>query len=600
MKFVDEAKILVEGGKGGNGCISFLRLKYMPFGGPDGGDGGSGGAVWAVADANLNTLADFRFTRAFRAPSGINGQGSNCNGAGGDDIEVRMPLGTRIFDAGTEEMIGELMRSGQRIKVAEGGHRGLGNPHFKSATNRTPYKATKGSPGEVRELKLELSLMADVGLLGMPNAGKSTLLASVSAARPKIADYPFTTLYPQPGVVSVGLSRSFVMVDIPGLIEGAAQGAGLGIRFLKHLQRTRLMLHLVDILPPDDSDILNNIQTINAELAAFSTELAEREQWLVFNKTDVMLDSEWRKLVADTVQKLNWKGRWFAISAASRKGCDELCAAAMDWVEAKAREAAEAVAQSTRAVVPQPMPVAPATVGDKAAVKPEGKVRASRAALTKAEVATAVPAKAKARTTPASKPAKPASKAPKTVARTGKSPTVKPAKKAAKTSGKEAVKHVKPQARKAVSKPVAKPAAAARKSAAASKQAGKTAARKTGVVGKVATTRTAVKKAVVKRAAKKVAKKAPKKAPKKVLARQPALKTVAVKRVAAKKAATRLVKKTVKKAGVASRTRGATAKPARSAAVKASKKTTKVVAKSIKQVKAPARKAVKRTTRARR
>ncbi|MGH8444980.1 MAG: GTPase ObgE, partial [Solimonas sp.] len=217
MKFVDEAKIRVEGGKGGNGCISFLRLKYMPFGGPDGGDGGDGGSVWAVADANLNTLADFRYTRLFKAESGINGQGSNCTGAAGADAEIRVPLGTHIYDAGTEELIGELTRDGQRVKVAQGGQRGLGNPHFKSSINRTPYKSTKGSPGDVRELRLELSLMADVGLLGMPNAGKSTLLASVSAARPKIADYPFTTLYPQPGVVAVGAARSFVMVDIPGL-----------------------------------------------------------------------------------------------------------------------------------------------------------------------------------------------------------------------------------------------------------------------------------------------------------------------------------------------------------------------------------------------
>lgn len=334
MKFVDEAKIRVEGGKGGNGCISFLRLKYMPFGGPDGGDGGDGGSVWAIADANLNTLADFRYTRLFKAQPGQNGQGSNCTGAAGNDLDIRVPLGTRIFDDGTDELIGELTRDGQRVKVAQGGHRGLGNPHFKSSVNRTPYKATKGSPGDVRELRLELSLMADVGLLGMPNAGKSTLLASVSAARPKIADYPFTTLYPQPGVVSAGPGRSFVMVDIPGLIEGAAEGAGLGIRFLKHLQRTRLMLHLVDVLPPDGSDIVANIRTINAELKAFSEELAKREQWLVFNKTDVMPEDEWQKLVKAAIKKLRWKGRWFAISAASHAGCDELVEAAMQWVEA--------------------------------------------------------------------------------------------------------------------------------------------------------------------------------------------------------------------------------------------------------------------------
>lgn len=352
MKFVDEARIRVEGGKGGNGCISFLRLKYMPFGGPDGGDGGDGGSVWAVADANLNTLADFRYTRLFKAEPGVNGQGSNCTGAAGADLDIRVPLGTRVFDDGTEELIGELTREGQRVKVAQGGHRGLGNPHFKSSVNRTPYKATKGSPGETRELRLELSLMADVGLLGLPNAGKSTLLAAVSAARPKIADYPFTTLYPQPGVVAAGPGRSFVMVDIPGLIEGAAQGAGLGIRFLKHLQRTRLMLHLVDVLPPDGADIAANVKTINAELKAFSDELAAREQWLVFNKVDVMPEDEWQALVKRTLKKLRWKGRWFAISAATHAGCDALVEAAMQWIEARTPAAAAEVEAADAAPAP--------------------------------------------------------------------------------------------------------------------------------------------------------------------------------------------------------------------------------------------------------
>ncbi|QHS08761.1 Obg family GTPase CgtA [Sinimarinibacterium sp. NLF-5-8] len=336
MKFVDEAKILVEGGKGGNGCISFLRLKYMPFGGPDGGDGGEGGSVWAVAERNLNTLADFRYSRKFRAASGVPGQGSNLTGAAGVDLEIRMPLGTRIYDNATEELIGELTEPDQRIKVAQGGYRGLGNPHFKSSTNRTPYKATKGGAGELRELRLELSLMADVGLLGLPNAGKSTLLSVVSAARPKIADYPFTTLYPQPGVVSMGMGRSFTMMDIPGLIEGAAEGAGLGVRFLKHLQRTRLLLHLVDVLPPDGSDIIENIRTINGELAAFGRDLSMREQWLVFNKVDLLPAGDADVLIAKTLKKLKWKGRWFAISGVTRQGCDAVCAAAMEWVETHA------------------------------------------------------------------------------------------------------------------------------------------------------------------------------------------------------------------------------------------------------------------------
>src|SRR5688572_20105784 len=239
MKFVDEAEIRVEAGNGGRGHVSFLRLKYVPFGGPDGGDGGDGGSIYAVADPNLNTLADFRFNRAFRAQHGEQGGRRNMHGSKGESLDVPMPLGTRIFDADTDELMGELTRANTRLLVAKGGWHGLGNARFKSSRNRAPRQFSPGSSGEQRNLKLELSLMADVGLLGMPNAGKSTLLAAVSAARPKIADYPFTTLYPQPGVVTVGAHRSFVMVDIPGLIEGAAQGAGLGVRFLKHLQRTR-------------------------------------------------------------------------------------------------------------------------------------------------------------------------------------------------------------------------------------------------------------------------------------------------------------------------------------------------------------------------
>lgn len=336
MKFVDEAKIKVEAGAGGNGCISFLRLKYVPFGGPDGGDGGDGGSVFAIAEPNLNTLADFRYTRLFKGQRGGNGEGSNCRGKNGEDVDLRVPLGTRIYDASTEELIGELTQPGQRVKVAQGGFHGLGNPHFKSSTNRAPYKATKGKPGEARELRLELSLMADVGLLGLPNAGKSTLLSAVSAARPKIADYPFTTLYPQPGVVAVGPLRSFVMMDIPGLIEGAAQGAGLGIRFLKHVQRTRLLLHLVDILPPDGGDIVGNVRTINGELKAYGHEVDQREQWLVFNKIDLLPPKEREALIKKAIRALKWKGRWFAISAATHEGCEDLCEAAMGWVEAQA------------------------------------------------------------------------------------------------------------------------------------------------------------------------------------------------------------------------------------------------------------------------
>lgn len=341
MKFVDEASIRVEAGKGGNGCVSFRRERAIPFGGPDGGDGGDGGSVYAVADANLNTLADFRFTRRFRAQNGEAGTGSNCRGAGGGDLEVAMPLGTMIFDDATGEKLGDLMQPGIQIKLAQGGFHGLGNTRFKSSTNRAPRRASPGSPGEERDLRLELSLMADVGLLGMPNAGKSTLLAAVSAARPKIADYPFTTLYPQPGVVSVGPHKSFVMVDIPGLIEGASLGAGLGIRFLKHLNRTRLLLHLVDILPPDGAVLSQQIRTINGELAGFGADLAQREQWLVFNKTDLMPPEESAALIARTLAELEWTAPWFAISAATRAGCEPLCQQVMEWIDLNAPRAPE-------------------------------------------------------------------------------------------------------------------------------------------------------------------------------------------------------------------------------------------------------------------
>jgi GTP-binding protein len=342
MNFVDETNIRVEAGNGGKGHVSFRREKYVPFGGPDGGDGGDGGSIYAVADHNLNTLADFRFTRTFRAKHGEQGAGCDCHGAKGDSLDIPMPLGTRIFDVDTDELLGELTQKNQRILLVKGGWHGLGNARYKSSINRAPRQSSPGFPGEHRNLHLELSLMADVGLLGMPNAGKSTLLSAVSAARPKIADYPFTTLFPQPGVVSVGPLQSFVMVDIPGLIEGAAEGAGLGVRFLKHLLRTRLMLHLVDIAPLEneggDAILVKNIRTINQELANFSEELAAREQWLVFNKIDLLPEKESQKLIKGVLKKLKWKGQWFAISAAAHRGLDELNRAAMTWVEEHAPE----------------------------------------------------------------------------------------------------------------------------------------------------------------------------------------------------------------------------------------------------------------------
>lgn len=344
MKFVDEAVIRVEAGDGGNGCVSFRREKYVPLGGPDGGDGGDGGSVYAVGDINLNTLADFRYKRRIRAQRGADGRGANCRGASGEDVSIPLPLGTRIFDADTDECIGELTRSGSRLKLAAGGFHGLGNARFKSSINRAPRQQTDGTPGEQRDLRLELSLMGDVGLLGLPNAGKSTLLAAVSAARPRIADYPFTTLYPQPGVVSVGTARSFVMMDIPGLIEGAADGAGLGIRFLKHLQRTRLLLHLVDLAPLDGSDPIAAIHSVAQEVAKFGDALATRPRWLVFTKTDLLDHDAAQQRARDIVRQLGWTGSWFCISAVSHSGLEALCQAVMTWIEDQAPrvQAAEA------------------------------------------------------------------------------------------------------------------------------------------------------------------------------------------------------------------------------------------------------------------
>jgi Obg family GTPase CgtA len=342
VKFVDEANVRVQAGDGGSGCVSFKREKFIPFGGPDGGDGGDGGAIWAVADANLNTLADFRFNRSFRAERGRNGSGSDCRGASGRDLEIRVPLGTRITVVETGEVIGEMRVAGQRMRLAAGGFHGLGNARFKSSVNRTPRQWTPGSPGEARELHLELSLIADVGLLGMPNAGKSTLLSAVSAARPKIAEYPFTTLYPQPGVVSLGPLESFVMVDIPGLIEGAADGAGLGIRFLKHLRRTRLLLHLVSLDPMAEGSIAERARAIHAELASFDPELAERPQWLVLTKSDLLGEDEAQEQVQAAVAELGWTGPVHRISAVSGFGVTALSRAVMNWLDQQPRAQAAA------------------------------------------------------------------------------------------------------------------------------------------------------------------------------------------------------------------------------------------------------------------
>ncbi|QHE78486.1 Obg family GTPase CgtA [Hydrogenophaga sp. PBL-H3] len=325
MKFVDEATIDVAAGDGGNGCASFRHEKYKEFGGPDGGDGGRGGHVYAVADASLNTLVDFRFTRRFEAERGEHGKGSDMFGVKGDDIVLKMPVGTIIADAETGEVLHELLQPGEQVTIAKGGDGGFGNMHYKSSTNRAPRQKTPGWAGEKRTLKLELKVLADVGLLGMPNAGKSTLISAISNARPKIADYPFTTLHPNLGVVRVAPEKSFVVADVPGLIEGASEGAGLGHQFLRHLQRTRLLLHMVDVAPFDEGvDPVVQAKAIVAELKKFDQALFEKPRWLVLNKLDMVSSDEREAKVKDIVKRLKYKGPVFEISALTREGCEFL------------------------------------------------------------------------------------------------------------------------------------------------------------------------------------------------------------------------------------------------------------------------------------
>lgn len=333
MKFVDEAIIAVEAGKGGKGCLSFRREKFIIKGGPDGGDGGFGGSVWLKADENVNTLIDYRYTRRYWAENGQPGQGSDMTGRGGKDKILVVPMGTTVIDVDTDEVLIDLKEHGQTFKVAEGGARGLGNTRFKSSVNRAPRQTTPGYEGESRNLKLEMKVLADVGLLGLPNAGKSTLIRSVSAAKPKVADYPFTTMVPNLGVVRVGDLRSFVMADIPGLIEGASEGAGLGIRFLKHLVRTRVLLHMVDMFPFDETTPANNALAIANELKAFSPTLAERERWLVMNKIDLVPEEERQQRIDDVIAALNWTGPTYVISAMTKTGTEQLSRDLMDWIE---------------------------------------------------------------------------------------------------------------------------------------------------------------------------------------------------------------------------------------------------------------------------
>lgn len=326
MKFIDEAKIEIAAGNGGDGSASFRREKFIPKGGPDGGDGGRGGSVWVTADRNLNTLIDFRYARRHQAKDGENGRGADCYGAGGEDIELRVPVGTVIADAETSEQLADLAAHGSRVLLARGGRGGLGNLHFKSSINRTPRQFTNGEPGERRKLNLELRVLADVGLLGLPNAGKSTLIRAVSNARPKVADYPFTTLHPNLGVVRVGPEQSFVIADIPGLIEGAAEGAGLGHQFLRHLSRTDLLLHLVDCMPPDGDPVLD-VRAIAAELRKYDEQLYRKPRWLVLNKIDLVPTDERERLIKDFRRRLRSKAPVYAVSAATGEGCRELVSA---------------------------------------------------------------------------------------------------------------------------------------------------------------------------------------------------------------------------------------------------------------------------------
>ena len=342
MKFVDEASIKVFAGNGGNGAMSFRREKYIAKGGPDGGDGGDGGSVIIEADVNLNTMVDYRFVRSYRAESGESGRGRNCTGRSGEDLVLKVPVGTTIIDEDIGEVLGDLSADGQQLVVAKGGYHGLGNTRFKSSTNRAPRQTSPGSEGEHRSLKLELKVLADVGLLGLPNAGKSTFIRAVSAAKPKVADYPFTTLVPNLGVVKVEAHRSFVVADIPGLIEGASEGAGLGIRFLKHLTRNRILLHLVDMAPYDGVEPADAALSIVRELERFSPTLAQRERWLVLNKSDLVDAETFAARREAVLTALEWKGPVYSISAIRSEGTDALCGDLMTYLEeCRAREAAD-------------------------------------------------------------------------------------------------------------------------------------------------------------------------------------------------------------------------------------------------------------------
>lgn len=349
MKFVDEAKIKVLAGAGGNGALSFRREKYIPFGGPDGGDGGDGGDVYLIADTQVNTLIDFRYKRHFKAERGENGGGRLCSGARGEDLIIKVPVGTEAWDDDTDELIGDLTEPGRKLLVAKGGWHGLGNARYKSSVNRAPRQTTDGTPGEERSLRLEMKLLADVGLLGLPNAGKSTFISQVSAAQPKVANYPFTTLYPNLGVVTLKDVRSFVIADVPGLVEGAAEGAGLGMQFLRHLTRTRLLLHLVDMAPLNvDQDPVESVQTINRELEQYSEALGSQEQWLVLNKMDLVPEDIRDELCQEVIDRLGWQGKVYRISGQTGEGCDALCDDVMAYLEHQKEQEQEQAADESK------------------------------------------------------------------------------------------------------------------------------------------------------------------------------------------------------------------------------------------------------------
>ena len=544
MKFVDEATIDVTAGNGGSGCISFRREKFIPFGGPNGGDGGRGGHVYVVADRNINTLIDYRYARRHEARNGEQGRGSDQFGAAGEDIVLRMPVGTIIRDYETGEVMMELLEHGEKRLLAKGGDGGFGNLHYKTSTNRAPRKKTVGWPGEAFKLKLELRVLADVGLLGMPNAGKSTLIAAISNARPKIADYPFTTLHPNLGVVRVGPEKSFVVADIPGLIEGASEGAGLGHLFLRHLQRTRVLLHVIDLAPFDDADPVQQARAIVNELKIYDEELYNKPRWLVLNKLDMIPEAERVTRVLEFVRRYGWKGPVFQISALTRQGCEQLVQTIYQHVASMQEHHEEAdIRFDVEASLPMAsdlMARAGLSYDDEleALIKPKSGA-ARKAVVTKTAAKKAPAKKAAAKSAPAKKAV-----AKKAVVKTAAAPAANKAvaKKAAakKVVAKKAAVKTAAVKQTAVKKAAA-PKAAPAKKVTAKKVAAKPVAAKKAAVKPVVAKKAAVKTVAVKKALaqKPVATKAPaqKVAPVKVPAKKVAAKKVVAKKAVAKKAA---------------------------------------------------------------